>query len=364
MVNRHFLAALLTTLLLITSQVFGQIAPVQTHHTVLTNLPGLSPSSGSTVPSIPGISSGGTAPNNAVTFPVSSSGPLKLTVDSLDSNFAYLSWTLPPGFVPVNTLINYKSANVNTNHSIKPATSTTAKIARAKPVGASERWKLIVRDASGTIAADVVKLDGDYGGAILVIEDVYFGKAPNTGIFRDALNNCVNPDPTIMLYAFRDIEIVSTVSRACTHMHEFAAENHFRDLSQVRTDEDVDRCEAYTYRKLLEDFDDDHRQVFPFSILQDPRWYFYDGPYPQGRSGLGIEESTAFSIYPNPAQDFINIRIEQAQEASQISLMNRSDHTIASSRYTDKRSGHTLCPWRPAPRYVSNKHTSSCRKNF
>ncbi|MEZ4687067.1 MAG: hypothetical protein R3B47_13665 [Bacteroidia bacterium] len=247
MVTKHQITVILATFFLISNFALAQIQPSTSRVTTPTggSTGGTSTSGGGTAPSGGGgaTSGGGTtsqAPAGAVTFPFSASGQFTFTLDSLGATEAALSWSYPKGFVATAVQIDYSNTYTSTSHPLV-ATVTQAKIPRALPVGLFEQWKLIVTDNYGSIHTEIIKLDAHYGGAVLVVEDVYF---------NPVIDNCKNPNPEIGRYYFVSQCIVSTVGRGCFHVSKYT---NSLPHPVLQTPEDTLLCRDYVYDRLNDD---------------------------------------------------------------------------------------------------------------
>jgi hypothetical protein len=308
MVTKNLFTALLTIILLFSTQVWGQIQPSRQQR----NTPGiLTPSGGGGGGGTPSP----TTPSTSGSLPFSAKGQFNFTLLASGPVDATLTWSFPKGIIPATTQIVYDNTYTGSTYTMSTPTTTWAKIPRSLPIGLFERWKLIVTDTGGNTYTETIKREADYGGAVLVVEDVYF---------RPVIDNCGQPDPGIQLYYYVDSCIVTTVNASCKKV------THYEQLTQIAVNPDdvdqVNSCKDSVMKWLRKAVGVDP-EVNHCDILGEPISYTYTDD--SGRRGVAAP-SISFSAYPNPAGEFINVDIDNVSGSARLIITDLQGKTMKS----------------------------------
>ncbi|MFK7970240.1 MAG: T9SS type A sorting domain-containing protein [Bacteroidia bacterium] len=257
-------------------------------------------------------------PANAVTFPHASTGALILTVDSIKGNMSYVSWTLPPGFVPTDGTLTYR--NSYDTVSIKPSLTTPIdSISRTLPVGAIEHWHLEFEDSGNIIIDDEVSLDAVYGGVVIIFDDdLPFNIVPDV---------CVQNNPNVERFWFLRDCLVANEDFIC-NLSDYYFMHDVYDPS-----EGVSEPEAY-HRFLRNKMNQENASNAPYQgkaydclEMGEPDWY--TDPLNGGRvANQETLTQVEFDVFPNPFGNRFTLRTHDIDGDATLSVYNLQGQRI------------------------------------
>ena len=223
--------------------------------------------------------------------------------------------------------MEYQNSFDTTLHTIRrPASTVSAKIPRALPVGSYEQWTLTLTDSSGTSISDILGLIAVYGGVVAIEEDVIFAKVEDFCY--------LNYDGAYDRYYFPgnhhlvgDHPIVAEIDFTCEIVH--ARYLYLLDHTDYdpENQSDLDAFSEYIITTLFQKRADGDPAVSDESSLGEPDWYEEENGGP--RLAQTVQKTALDAkVFPNPFQDRFILETKDLSGLAQLIVHNIQGQVI------------------------------------